>query len=216
MKKLSMVVLFSAMVFSSQAQEENKEESEEKKGGFKKENLFTGGSLTASFFNGTTSLGISPYFGYSINRFVDVAVSVNVNYTSQRDYYEYGDKIRQTVYGPGAFVRLYPVRFIFAQAQYEHNFIKYRYVPADNVNYLTSSQKVDANSFLIGGGYTSGREGKGSTFYYVSILWDISRLPESPYVDGLQRPFPIIRAGYNIALFQGERGMSRRRSRRDD
>ena len=130
MKQMSVLFLFTALVFTANAQEEKKEE--ETKKGFKKENLFTGGSVTASFFNGATSLGISPYFGYSLNRFVDVAVSANLNYTSQRDYVEYGDKIRQTVYGPGAFVRLYPVRFLFAQAQYEHNFIKYRYIPASN------------------------------------------------------------------------------------
>lgn len=213
MKKTAFSLLLVAIVFTATAQSE-KEDRETGKGGFKKENLFTGGSVSASFFNGTTSLGISPYFGYSINRFIDVAVSANLNYTSQRDYYEYGDKIRQTVYGPGAFVRLYPVRFLFAQAQYEHNFIKYTYVPADNVNYYTSSQRVDANSLLVGGGYTSGREGTGSTYYYVSILWDIAKVAESPYVDGLQRPFPIIRAGINIPLFQGEKDNGYRRRRR--
>lgn len=210
MKKISMIFLFGALVLNVTAQEEKNNDEETKKGGFKKENLFAGGSVTASFFNGTTSLGVSPYIGYSINRFVDVAASVNFNYTSQRDYYEYGDKIRQTVFGPGAFVRLYPVKFLFAQAQYEHNFVKYTYVPVDNVNNPTSSQRVDANSLLIGGGYTSGREGTGSTFYYVSILWDVARVAESPYVDGLQRPFPIIRAGFNIALFQGDERKRRR------
>ena len=209
MKKISMIVLLAGIVFTSKAQEERKEESEEKTGGFKKENLFTGGSVTASFFNGATVLGISPYFGYSLNRFVDVAVSMNFSYTSQRDYVEYGDKLRQTVYGPGAFVRLYPVKFLFAQAQYEHNFIRYKYIPASNGSYLPQTETIDANSLLIGGGYTSGREGTGSSFYYVSILWDITKVAESPYVDGLQRPFPIIRAGYNIALFQN-RGMGRR------
>ncbi len=210
MKKISMIILFGAIVFTSKAQEERKEKEEEKTGGFKKENLFTGGSVTASFFNGATVLGISPYFGYSLNKYMDVAVSMNFNYTSQRDYAEYGDKLRQTVYGPGAFVRLYPVRFLFAQAQYEHNFIRLKYIPANNGYYLPQTETIDANSLLVGGGYTSGREGNGSSFYYVSILWDVTKVAESPYVDGLQRPFPIIRAGYNIALFQGH-GMRRRR-----
>src|SRR5438105_8847125 len=111
MKKISMIVLLASIVFTSKAQEETKEENkeitEEKKGGFDKQNLFAGGSVTASFFNGATVLGVSPYFGYSLNKFVDVAVSMNFTYTSQRDYAEYGDKLRQTVYGPGAFVRLY-------------------------------------------------------------------------------------------------------------
>jgi len=179
------------------------EKDKESKKGFKKENFFTGGSLTASFFSGGTSLGITPFFGYSINRFVDVAVSANFNYTSQRDYEVYGDKARQTVYGPGAFIRLYPVKFLFAQAQYEHNFIKFKYFPAQNSGYIKSTEKIDANSLLIGGGYCSGREGVGDMNYFFSVLWDVSKVAESPYVDGLGRNFPVVRAGLQIPLFQG-------------
>lgn len=204
MKKTIVSVLFAAITLSAVAQKE-----EENTNGFKKENLFTGGNVTASFFNGATVLGVSPYFGCSLNKFVDVAVSLNFNYTSQRDYAQYGDKVRQTVYGPGAFVRLFPVRFLFAQAQYEHNFIKFKYIPAANGAYLPSTQTTDANSVLVGGGYTSGREGKGSSYYYLSVLWDVTRVAESPYVDGLKRSFPVIRAGYTIALFQGS-GRKRR------
>ncbi len=200
MKKIFFAILFSSAVFSVNAQKREKDKAVK---GFKKENLFTGGNVTASFFNGGTGLGIGPYFGYSLNRFVDVAISGNINYTSQRDYQVYGDKIRQTVYGPGAFVRLFPVKFLFAQAQYEHNFIKLKYIPASGSGYMPASDKVDANSVLIGGGYTSGRQGTGDSYYYVSVLWDVSKVAESPYVDGLGRNFPVIRAGYNIALFQG-------------
>ena len=56
--------------------------------GFKKENLFLGGSLNASFFNGATAFGISPYFGYNITKWLDAAVSVNFSYISQRHYYD--------------------------------------------------------------------------------------------------------------------------------
>lgn len=203
MKKIFFAVLFLTILSSVNAQKGEKGNAEK---GFKKESLFTGGNITASFFNGATVLGISPYFGYSLNRFMDVAVSGNLNYTSQRDYQVYGDKIRQTVYGPGAFVRLFPIKFLFAQAQYEHNFIKLKYIPASGSSYSPPSTKVDANSLLVGGGYTSGREGTGDTYYYLSILWDIAKVAESPYVDGLGRNFPVIRAGFNIALFQGGGG----------
>ena len=201
MKKFMFILSFTLMVSAVQAQDDKGEN----KKGFNKEKLFMGGSLTASFFNGTTLLGISPYFGYSLNKYIDVAASLNFNYTSQRDYVEYGDKVRQTVYGPGAFVRLFPVKFIFAQVQYEHNFIRLKYIPASNGTYLPSVTNIDANSVLVGGGYTSGRADGTNTFYYLSIMWDVSRVAESPYVDGLGRNFPIIRAGYNIGLFQGRR-----------
>lgn len=213
MKKIIVSILIFTMAIPVMAQDE--EETEKKK--FKKENLFTGGDVTASFFNGGTVLGLSPYFGYSVNRFLDVAVSLNFNYTSQRDYYVYGDKIRQTVYGPGAFVRLFPVKFIYAQAQFEHNFIKLKYLPAQNSGYTLTTNKVDANSLLVGGGYCSGREGVGDFFYYFSILWDVSKVAESPYVDGLGRNFPIAKAGIQIPLFQGESGGagSRRRFKKN-
>ena len=203
MKKIFFVISLSGIVLSSAAQKKNDKE-DEKKGGFKKENLFAGGGLTASFFNGATVLGVSPYIGYSINKYVDVAASLNFNYTSQRDYIQYGDKVRQTVYGPGAFLRLFPVNFLFAQAQYEHNYIKVKYIPAANGNHAPSTTNIDANSLLVGGGYTSGRGVGATSFYYLSIMWDVAKVAESPYVDGLGRSFPVIRAGYNIGLFQGK------------
>ena len=85
MKKISIIVLFGAMVLSAQAQNDKKDE-EEKTGGFKKENLFTGGGVTLSFSNYTTVLGASPVFGYSINRFIDAGVLFNYNYLSNISY----------------------------------------------------------------------------------------------------------------------------------
>ena len=204
MKKIVIVLLFVNGFFIAKAQDENKQ-AEEKKGGFKKENLFVGGDVTLGFGNSYTALGASPYFGYSLNKYVDVAVSFNFNYTSQRDFFVYGDKVRQTVYGPGAFVRVYPLRFLFAQAQFEHNFLKVKYKPVDNSGYPAFTDKVDANSLLVGAGWAGGRSEDNKSFYYISISWDLLRNSNSPYVDGLGRAIPVIRAGYNIALFQGGR-----------
>lgn len=202
MKKAIIVLVLASSFFTAMAQDENEGE---KKGGFKKENLFVGGDLTLGFSNIYTSLGISPYFGYSLNKYVDVAASFNFNYTSQRDYVLYGDKVRQTVYGPGAFVRVYPVKFLFAQAQFEHNFIRVKYLPVQNSGYLQTTTHVDANSFLVGAGWAGGRDAYNKSFYYISVSWDLLRNSNSPYVDGLSRAIPIFRAGYNIALFQGRK-----------
>jgi hypothetical protein len=203
MKKAAIIIALITGFYTASAQEEEKS-NDEKKGGFKKENMFVGGNVNLGFSNSSTVLGISPYLGYSLNKYLDVAFSTNFSYTSVRDYNEYGDKIRQTLYGPGAFVRVYPFRFVFAQVQYEYNLINYRYIPAKNsINYLPSREHLNASSFLIGGGYAGGREGTGSNFYYFSVMWDVSKSKNSPYVDELKRALPIIRAGYNIALFQG-------------
>ena len=200
---LGLACFFSISLFAQEKEMETV--TEEKTGWFKKDRLFTGGDLTLGFSNGTTSLGASPYFGYSINKYLDVAVSFNFNYTSQRDYYILGDKARQTLYGPGTFIRVYPLKFLFAQAQYEHNFIRFKYLPANNSGYEKFTESVSANSFLVGAGYAGGRGDGNNSFYYFSVSWDIIKNKNSPYVDGLGRSIPIIRAGYNIALFQGRR-----------
>ncbi|NOT90398.1 hypothetical protein [Ferruginibacter sp.] len=206
MKKIILGALLLVTVITVNAQ--NEEEKDGKKKLFKKENLFTGGSVTVSFFSGGTVLGLSPYFGYSLNKYIDVAVSANVNYTSIRDAYYSGDKSRQTVIGPGAFVRLYPVKFIFAQAQFEQSFIKEKYIYPSNLAFPTETTSYNVSSFLVGGGYCNGREGTGDVFYYFSVMWDLKKDINSPYVDGLGRTVPIIRAGLNIPLFQG--GKNRR------
>ena len=200
MKYILTILLLVIISFAVQAQDDASTNS---KGSFKKENLFTGGNLTLQFGNQTTALGISPYFGYSLTNWLDFAASINFNYISQRDNSVRGDKIRQTVYGPGAFVRIFPVKFIFVQGHFEENFIKLKYIPATNSGYTQEKQSLTAPSFLVGGGYAGGRNGDSKSYYYISVLWDITKNVNSPYLDNLGRTVPVIRAGYNIALFQG-------------
>lgn len=190
-------ILVFVVAFSVSAQEE-----EEKEKIPFKENLFTGGSVTLSFFNNTFLIGGSPVLGYSLSNWADAGIVVNYNYSSYRDYnYVFNDKLKQYVYGGGAFVKLYPVRFLFAQVQYENNFIKQKYIPN---NGATQTDKVEAGSFLVGGGYTTGRYGRGGgPFYYLSVLFDVSENLNSPYTDAYGRSIPIIRGGIQIPLFQG-------------
>ena len=203
MKKILFALMICSFCTALFAQERDPENEPEKTGGFKKENLFTGGNVNVSFFNGTTALGVSPYLGYSLTNWLDAAVSLNFNYISQRDVYEYGDKVRQTILGPGAFVRVFPVNFLFAQAQFEHNFITQKYVKATTNSLPRDKFKTDVNSLLLGIGYASGKEPGNNTYYYISVSFDVLKLPNSPYVDNLQRTIPIINAGFNIGLFQG-------------
>ena len=118
MKKIG-IILFCLCFTAASVWAQDEEEREEKEGGFKKENLFTGGSISLAFYNNTFLVGGSPVFGYSLTKWVDLGVVANYNYTSYRDvsYYGSDDKLRQSVYGGGSFIRLYPVRFLFAQAQ---------------------------------------------------------------------------------------------------
>ncbi|HEY2722032.1 MAG TPA: hypothetical protein VGI82_09905 [Chitinophagaceae bacterium] len=203
------IILLSILIisFASAFAQNDKDES---KKGFKKENLFTGGSITASFYTGGTILGISPMFGYKLANWVDAGVAFNYTYTGTRDYIVFDDKLRQNVFGPGVFARIYPVRFLFLQGQFEHNFTHVKYT--DDFGDVTKST-ADANSLLLGGGIAEGRRPGSNTFYYLSVLGDVLKNPNSPYVNNVYDGsgqlirtdlIPIIRAGVNIGLFQGK------------
>lgn len=204
MKKAILILLLPISFYAkAQSNEDHKDDQKDEKGGFKKEKLFTGGSANVGFSTYYTSLGIAPQLGYSLTNWADAGITLNVNYTSQRDYNFYGDKLRQTVYGPGAFVRLFPVNFLFGTAQYEFNMIHLNYIPAGNSGYSPAKNNINASSLLVGGGYAGGRYKGSNTYYFLSVTWDILGDKNSPYVDGLGRSIPVIRAGYNIGLFQG-------------
>lgn len=205
MKKTLLILSLLCAAICSFAQ---KDEEKEKK--TFKENLFTGGSVSLAFYNNTFLVGASPVFGYSLTNWIDAGVVVNYNYTSYRDVNEFNDRLRQTVYGAGVFTKIYPVRFLFAQAQVERNTIRQKYKPAPGSFFTQQTIKGSGNSLLVGGGYTSGRQGRGGgPFYYLAVLFDVSGDDMSPYTDAYGRSIPIIRAGLQVPLFQG-------RSRRDD
>ncbi|NOT49729.1 MAG: hypothetical protein HOP10_00455 [Chitinophagaceae bacterium] len=204
MKKTITVALLMIVSGALFAQEKEKDEKEERTF---KENLFTGGSVTVGFSNNTFIIGGSPVLGYSLTNWADAGLVFNYTYTSYRDVYVYDDRLRQKVYGGGAFVRLYPVRFLFAQAQVEHNFIRQKYIPDPTSGAGNSTAKGDVSSFLVGGGYTSGRWGRGGgPFYYLSVMFDIAKGLNSPYTDAYGRIIPIVRGGFQIPLFQGSGG----------
>lgn len=191
------VLLLLPLFFQAKAQNHD-ENSQATHHGFRPEKLFTGGSANIGFSSGSTSLGITPQIGYSFTNWLDAGINFNLNYLSQK-YYVTQDKVRQTTYGPGAFVRLFPVNFLFATGQFEYNSIHVKSIP--NVG-PTQKYSLNVNSFLVGAGYAGGRERGGNSYYYLSIMWDISGNLNSPYRDQYGNISPVIRAGYNIGLFQ--------------
>lgn len=212
MKQFFLAFTLATLCFSAIAQEEGN--NDKRKKWFKKENLFTGGSIDLGFQTGYTMLGGIPHFGYSLNKYMDVAISLNVNYVSIRDYYSYGDKLRQTTLAPGVFMRLYPVNFLFGHIQYDRNFLKAKYIYPSSASQPSETQTLKSSSLLVGGGYCSGRDEDNKTFYYMSILFDVGKDKNSPYINydaanNETRVVPIFRAGMNIGLFQGRYGGKR-------
>ncbi|MFM2146511.1 MAG: hypothetical protein RL732_1347 [Bacteroidota bacterium] len=192
-------LVFGVFYFPLHAQD-NEVELPVEKGGFKKENLFTGGSISLSFFNNTFLIGANPVLGYKLAQFADAGLQVNIQHLSSK-YTGTGEKMRQTLYGGGVFARLFPINFLFAQGQWEHNWVTTKDINASGL--LTRSTR-STNSLLVGGGYASGRNGQANApFFYMMLLFDVSKVSNTPYTDGLGNPFPIIRAGLTIPLFQG-------------
>ena len=212
MKKIVIVLALISSFCTVQAQDEKKS-ADEKKGGFKKENIFTGGGAIVSIASYNTVLGASPVLGYSITKWLDAGVVFNITYAASRAVYSNGinyvvsdDKLRQTDFGPGIFARVYPLKFLFVNIQAEQNYISEKRIYA---NSPTEKYKYSATSLLLGIGYASGREGIGSWYYYISIMGDFSGNKNSPYVgiseSGKAVITPIFKAGLQIPLFQGKK-----------
>lgn len=212
MKKVAIFLALITSFYIGKAQDE-KESADEKKGGFKKENLFTGGGAIVSIGNYSTVLGASPVFGYSITKWLDAGISFNFTYASSRGVYSNGysyvvsdDKVRETDFGPGIFARIYPVKFLFINVQAEQNFISQKRIFA---NSPTEKYKASATSLLLGIGYANGRQGIGDFYYYISVLADVAGNINSPYVgiseSGKAVITPIFKAGIQVPLFQGKR-----------
>ncbi|MBM3432517.1 MAG: hypothetical protein FJX92_05895 [Bacteroidetes bacterium] len=203
MKRIFFLCLFGLVLFTGPLLAQK--DGEKEKTPFR-ENLFTGGSLAFSFFGNTFLIGGSPVFGYSLTNWLDLGVVANYTYSSYRDYNGvFNDKLRQTTLGGGGFGRIYPTRFLFLQAQVERNTIRQKYIPAGGG--AIDEISVASSSTLIGGGYTSGRRGRGGApFYYLAVLWDVGGDLNSPYTDAYGRSIPIVRGGLQIPLFQGRSG----------
>jgi hypothetical protein len=187
---------------------DDEEEAEKPKLSFK-QHLFTGGAVNANFFNGVTILGLNPYFGYSFGSTLDVALQTGYTYTGQRDID--GTKYRQNVLTTGGFARLFLLENIFLQGGYEKNFITEKAIYPNNGG--TAKVKYNVGSFLVGGGYSTGRSKfEKAPYFFVSITFDVTADPLSPYTrildDGTTQAFPIVTAGMHIPLFQGKRSNS--------
>lgn len=174
---------------------------ESEKGKFDASRLFTGGSVNFGFSSNGVTVGASPQLGYSVASWADLGVVFNINYNSRRDVYADGDQVRQTTYGPAVFTRLFPVKFLFASAQFEYNTTKLKYHPAYG-NYYNTDTTFGGPSLLLGVGYAGGRQPGSNSYYYMSVSWDVMGDENSPYINEYGKSIPIFRVGYNIGLFQ--------------
>ncbi len=199
------LILFALICFANNLYAQVVNSESEKKMLLSKDLLYGGGNISLSFLGNTTIVGGTPFVSYSAAKWIDVAVSMNVNYISQRNYFLDGDKVRQMIYAPGTFARLYPFSFLYGEVHFEHNFIHQKFIPPANSNYSEERFNYEVNTMLIGLGYASDRNYDEDEYYFISVSMDALRLKGSPYINANDKPYPIIRAGFSLRLFPGSK-----------
>ncbi len=215
MKQLIFTILFIGTSFIAFSQEDDTPKRlprEEEKGHFRRDNIFIGGGVGLGFssnaFGSNINLGITPEIGYSFTKWLDMGVSINLNYYS----FNFGDfnggttKQRSFNYGGGVFLRAYPLQEFFIQVLPEYNFISTRLTSTSNNGILRLNQK--AASYLVGVGY--GRRIVGQSGFYTALMIDLGQDPSSPYrqttidangyATGSTFAIPVIRAGFTVYL----------------
>ncbi|HWK04062.1 MAG TPA: hypothetical protein VNS58_10555 [Puia sp.] len=169
--------------------------------GFLKENLFVGGGLSLGYGSYDFNVGATPEIGYSLNKWLDAGLVVNINYSSERADINYNNdtRFRSFNYGAGLFGRVWPLPFLFFQAQPEFNFINYneKYMGPGGGSY---SQNTNAPSLLLGVGY--GQRIVGQSNFFLSLSLDVLNSQYSPYRDFNGAALPVIRAGFDFYLHQ--------------
>lgn len=165
--------------------------------GFKKQNIFSGGSLNLGASSGSFTVGAIPEIGYSVAEWLDAGLVFNLNYQSFSARYNNGFKSNNFNYGAGGFVRLYPLRFLFFQAQPEHNWTTIRERDVYNTNTL-QVYHMQSTSFLTGVGYSS--RVIGQTNFYLLLMIDLMTDINSPYRNYGNQATPVVRTGFNFYL----------------
>jgi len=195
MKNLRTFVAFIllAVSVSSFAQQND---VDERKGKFKKENIFLGSSLNLGLANRSFNLGLNPEIGYSITKWLDAGVALNINYFSQNASEFSSIRLRNFNYGGGTFLRIWPVSFLHIQVQPEFNWISSS--QKDVLTNQTGNYNYNAGSLLVGVGY--GTRVLGSHYSYVTLMIDVLQNRNSPYRDQYNDPLPVFRAGFGIYL----------------
>ena len=197
MKQLKIYILLIGISASLSGLAQQNEVDEPAKG-FKKENIYLGTGLNLGFGNHSFTVGLNPEIGYSFNKWLDAGIAFNVNYFSQNAY-DFGGttQFRNFNYGGGPYLRLWPVNFLFVQAQPEYNWSNS--TRKDVTTNQSSTFKDNVGSLLLGVGY--GTRMIGSSYSYFTLMIDVLQNRNSPYRDLYTNdPLPVLRAGFGFYL----------------
>jgi hypothetical protein len=188
MKKIILAIcLFSFLGSVGFAQDE-----EEPKKGFDRDRLFFGGNFGLGFGNVSTLVNVSPQVGYRFNQYLAAGAGVNFIYSSYRYRFtvpEYKESLGVT--GLNIFGRVYPIQYLFLQAQPEANYVWGKYKFYDGREDLKLDSKIVPS--LLGGAGAAIPAGRGA--FIVMVQYDLLQNERSPYGN---RAF--FNFGYNIGF----------------
>lgn len=191
MKRAFFLLLIMGTVLASSAQYQY-QGKEEKERGFKKEQLYIGTGVNVGFSQGWI-LGLNPEVGYSLNNFLDAGIATNVNYITQRLAADYSYKF--FAFGGGPYLRGWIINQFFITGQYEFNRITEKYKDP----YGTVRTAYTSPSLLVGAGYGSRQVGRSQ--FFTSIMVDVLRNPNSPYIDRqTSSMLPVFRTSFMFYL----------------
>ena len=163
---------------------------------FKQENVFIGTGINLGFASKSFNIGLNPEIGYSITKWLDAGIALNINYFSQNPTDYSNTKYQNLSYGAGSFLRIWPVNFFHIQIQPEYNWISSTQKTLNNnTSYKYNYQ---AGSLLVGIGY--GSHFIGNRYSYVTLMMDVLQNQNSPYRDQFNDPIPVFRAGFGMYL----------------
>ena len=160
--------------------------------------VFFGGGIVIGGGSGSFQIGLNPELVKSYNEYIDLGAAVNLYYSSFRSTNmdnSLNFKSNNTQFGLGGFIRVWPIKQFFIQAQPEYN---WTFSNAKNLSQGTAgSASVSAPSFLAGLGYGNRNE---NGFSYFSIMFDLINSQQSPYRMGQLTAQPIFRAGFGFPI----------------
>jgi len=173
-------------------------QKEEREKGFKQDQLYIGTGINVGFSQGWV-LGLNPEVGYSLNNFLDVGIATNINYITQN--FGGGTSYKFFAYGAGPYVRGWIINQFFITGQLEYNRISEKY----NDQFTSYKEVYTSPSILVGAGYGSRQIGRAQ--FFTSIMVDVLRKPNSPYVDRQTNTLlPVFRTGFMFYLKPQRKG----------
>ena len=193
MKRTVLVVLLLSGTLNLVAQREDEDTHNP---GLPPNRVYVGSGVGLGFTSGSFNIGLNPEIGYTAAQWIDLGMAFNLNYYSLSGDYNYGVHQTSFNYGGGPVIRIYPVRFLFVQGQYEYNRVDYTL--KDQVNGGSTKYTVTSSSILAGIGYA--QRIVGQVNFYTVLLLDLNNDANSPYTDSYGSPYPFLRAGFNFYL----------------